>query len=57
MSIYTLTFQVSMRAGGLQAGLVADSLGPALSIGIGAVASLAYGMFVAIRYPELRKMA
>ncbi|MCU0509429.1 MAG: MFS transporter [Anaerolineae bacterium] len=57
MSLYTLTFQVSMRAGGLQAGLVADSLGPAMSVGIGAVVSLAYGLFVAIRYPALRRMA
>lgn len=57
MSLYTLTFQVSMRAGGLQAGLVADTLGPAMSIGIGAVVSLFYGAFVAIRYPKLRRMA
>jgi predicted MFS family arabinose efflux permease len=57
MSLYTLTFQVSMRAGGLQAGLVADSLGAAMSIGIGAAVSLAYGAFVAIRYPKLRRMA
>jgi predicted MFS family arabinose efflux permease len=57
MSLYTLTFQVSMRAGGLQAGLVADSLGPAMSVGIGAVVSLAYGLFVAIRYPALRRLA
>ncbi len=57
MSLYTLTFQVSMRAGGLQAGLVADALGPALSIAIGAFMSLAYGAFVALRYPKLRNMA
>jgi predicted MFS family arabinose efflux permease len=57
MSLYTLTFQVSMRAGGLQAGLLADSLGPAVSIGIGASLSLAYGAFVALRYPALRRMA
>jgi len=56
MSLYTLTFQTSMRAGGLQAGLVADAVGPALSIAIGAFASLAYGVFVAIRYPKLRNM-
>ena len=57
MSLYTLTFQVAIRAGGLQAGLVADSLGPAMSVGIGAAISLAYGVFVAIRYPQLRRMA
>lgn len=57
MSLYTLTFQVSMRAGGLQAGLVADTLGPAMSIGLGAAFSLIYGAFVALRYPKLRRMA
>jgi MFS family permease len=57
MSVYSLTFQTAMRAGGLQAGLLADGLGPALSIGMGAVVSLAYGAFVAVRYPELRGMA
>jgi predicted MFS family arabinose efflux permease len=56
MSLYTLTFQVSMRGGGFQAGFVADGLGPALSIGIGALVSLIYGAFVALRYPEIRQM-
>jgi MFS family permease len=57
MSLYTLTFQSAMRLGGLQAGFVADSLGPALSIAIGAFVSLCYGGFVAVRYPKLRNMA
>jgi predicted MFS family arabinose efflux permease len=57
MSLYSLTFQVSMRAGGFQAGLVADGFGPAVSIAVGAAISLAYGVFVAIRYPKLRNMA
>ncbi len=57
MSLYTLTFTASMRMGGFQAGLVADGFGPAASIGIGALLSLAYGAFVAVRYPELRRMA
>jgi hypothetical protein len=57
MSLYALTFQTSMRAGGLQAGLVADALGPSLSIAIGALVSLGYGAFVALRYPGLRNMA
>jgi MFS family permease len=57
MSLYALTFQVFMRGGGLQAGLVADSLGPSLTIGIGALLSLGYGAFVALRYPRLRHMS
>ncbi len=55
MSFYTLTFQTMMRLGGLQAGLMADGIGASLSVGIGAVLSLFYGLFVAIRYPVLRK--
>lgn len=57
MSLYTLTFTSCMRLGGLQAGLVADGLGPALSIGIGAFVSLVYGALLAVRYPKLRRMA
>lgn len=55
MSFYTLTFQTMMRLGGLQAGFLADGIGASLSVGIGAVLSLVYGLFVAIRYPTLRK--
>jgi len=37
--------------------LVADRIGAPLSIGIGAAVSLAYGLFVAIRFPKVRDMA
>ena len=57
MSLYSLTFQGMMRVGGLQAGLVADRIGAPLSIGIGAAVSLAYGLFIAIRFPQVRDMA
>jgi predicted MFS family arabinose efflux permease len=57
MSLYALTFQGMQRAGGMQAGLVADQIGAPLSIGIGAAVSLAYGLFVAIRFPQVRDMA
>jgi predicted MFS family arabinose efflux permease len=56
MSVYTLTFQTSNRLGGLQAGLMADRFGAPLTVGIGAVISLIFGLFVAIRYPKLRKL-
>ena len=56
MSVYTMTFQAMFRLGGLQAGFVADWLGAPISIGIGAVASIAYGVFVAIRYPKVRQL-
>jgi len=57
MSLYSLTFQGLMRLGGLQAGLVADWIGAPLSVGIGAAVSLAYGLFVAVCYPRVRKIA
>jgi MFS family permease len=56
MGLYTMTFQATMRLGGLQAGLVSDWIGARLSVGIGATLSLVYGLFVAIRYPTIRKM-
>jgi MFS family permease len=57
MSLYSLTFQGMMRVGGLQAGFVADRIGAPLSVGLGAALSLAYGLFVALRFPKVRRMA
>jgi len=45
-----------MRMGALQAGLVADRIGAPLAIGLGASVSLAYGLFVAVRYPRVREL-
>ncbi len=56
MSLYSLTFQGMMNIGGLQAGFVADLIGAPLSVGIGAGISLAYGAWVAIRYPRVKEM-
>jgi predicted MFS family arabinose efflux permease len=56
MSVYSMSFQGMMRLGGLQAGLVADWLTAPLSVGIGAAISLGYGIYVAVRYPEVRKL-
>ncbi len=57
MSVYTLVFQSMMRLGGLQAGLMADRFGAPFAVFIGAVISLGYGLFVALRYPKVRNMA
>ena len=57
MSLWSMTFQGMMRAGGLQAGFVADRLGAPWSIGLGAAISLAYWLFVAVRFPRVREMA
>jgi MFS family permease len=56
MGVYSMTFQTMFRLGGLQAGFVADWLGAPLSVGIGAAISLAYGAFIAFRYPKVRDL-
>lgn len=56
MSLYSLTTQSTMRLGGLQAGVVADRIGAPLAIGLGAALSLAYGAFVALRFPRVREL-
>ncbi len=56
MGVYTMSFQTMFRLGGLQAGFVADWLGAPISVGIGAAVSLLYGLFVALRYPKVRRL-
>lgn len=56
MSMYSMISRGSSRLGGLQAGFTADWIGAPLSVGIGALVSLFYGVFVAFRYPKIRKM-
>jgi MFS family permease len=55
MSVYTMVFQASSRLGGLQAGFMADWVSAPFSVGLGALISLGYGLFVAIKVPEIRK--
>jgi hypothetical protein len=43
--------------GGLQAGFAADWVGAPVSIGVGAAVSLLYGVFVALRYRQVRNLA
>ncbi len=57
MSLYSLVNQGMTHVGGLQAGFVADWVGAPLSVGFGAAVSLAYGLFVAIRYKQVRELA
>lgn len=56
MSIYTLVLQSTMRLGGLQAGFMADRFNAPVAVLVGAVVSLGYGLFVAVRYPRVRNM-
>lgn len=55
MGLYSMMFQGMSRLGSMQAGLVADWINAPVSLGIGAVVSLVYGVFVAVRYPAIRK--
>ncbi len=56
MGVYSMTFQGMMRLGGLQAGIMADAVSASFSVGIGAVVSLLYGLYVAFRVPEVRDL-
>lgn len=56
MAVYSLAFQTAGKIGGLQAGFMADWISAPFSVGIGAFLSLIYGIYVAIRVPEVRKL-
>ena len=57
MSFYSLVSHGTTQLGGLQAGFVTDWVGAPFSVGAGAVVSLIYGAFVALRYPQVRNLA
>jgi MFS family permease len=57
MSLYALVSHGMHHLGGLQAGFMADWVGAPISIGLGAGISLLYGVFIAIRYRQVRKLA
>lgn len=56
MSVYSLAFQTSVKIGGLQAGFMADWVSAPFSVGLGALISLFYGIYVAFRVPEVRNL-
>jgi MFS family permease len=56
MSVYSLIFQGMMGAGRMQAGLMESFTGAPFSVALGALVSLAYGLFVFFRWPEIRKL-
>lgn len=57
MSFYSLVSQGMTHLGGLQAGFAADWVGASVSIGLGAAISLCYGIYVALRYRQVRNLA
>jgi len=56
MSLYSLAVLGMMRAGGMQAGLMGDYFGAPIAVGSGALVCLAYSLFVAWRFPQVREM-
>jgi MFS family permease len=56
MSVYSLVFQGMQGAGRMQAGVTETFLGAPLSVAIGALISLAYGIFVFFKWPQIRRM-
>jgi MFS family permease len=56
MSFFTLTLLGTMRLGGVQAGVVGDSMGAQVAVGVGALLCLAYSVLVAYHYPAVREM-
>ncbi len=56
MSIYSLVFQGMQGAGRMQAGLTETLIGAPLSVAVGALISLLYGLFVFFRWPQIRRM-
>jgi MFS family permease len=57
MSFYSIAFLGMTRLGGMQAGVVGDTFGAPVAVGIGAALCMAYSAFVAWRYPSLRDTA
>lgn len=57
MSIFTLTFFGGAPLGSLLAGTLADRLGPTQAIELMAAMLLAFALLIAIRMPQLRRLA
>ena len=56
MGFYTMTLQVTMRLGGVQAGYAADWFSAPVSVGVGAAVSLVYAAYVALKFPSVRAL-
>ncbi len=56
MSLLFVATQGMTNLGGLQAGVVADRIGAPLAIGTSAMLALVYGLWVAIRYRQVRQL-
>ena len=56
MSFYTMAFLGTAPIGSLLAGVVADRIGPPLTIFLGGLSCIAAGIWFALRLPSLRTM-
>jgi MFS family permease len=56
MSVYSMVFQGMSRIGAMQAGFTASLVGAPLAVASGALLSLAYGLFVFFKWPQIRRM-
>jgi MFS family permease len=56
MSVYSMVFQGMMRAGGMQAGFMEAVVGAPLAVAWGALLSLAYGVFVFFKWPQIHRL-
>lgn len=56
MALYSMVIQSMMRLGALQAGFTADWVGAPLALGVGSAIALAYGAWVAIFKPDVRRL-
>lgn len=56
MSVYALVFQGMLRAGGMQAGFMDTLVGAPLTIAVGTILSLGYGLFLVVKCPQLRAL-
>jgi MFS family permease len=56
MSVYSLVFQGMQGAGRMQAGITETLTGAPFAVAIGAIVSLAYGLFVFVKWPQIRRL-
>ena len=56
MGVYSILFQGMQGVGRMQAGFTATLIGAPLSVAIGALVSLVYGIFVFFKWPQIRRL-
>jgi len=56
MSVYSMLFQGMFRVGAMGSGFLAAAISPPFAVALGAALALAYGVFVALRWPKVRQL-